>query len=321
MTAVGPDLGELDDGDWPQPGPDGPGVSRVVVEVDGMPMSALVCRVPRPRAVIVAWHGGAAMSAYFDDREWPRHSLLRLGAALGYTVLAPDRPGYGSSSPYAEQLAVPARRTDLAYAVVDRLLGSDPRGAGLFLMGHSAGSALVLGMAADEERAQDVLGMEIAGTGLRHHPYMAEMVEERRLDPASDGKIGRGLYDLLWRHADLYPDDVVGGTRFASRTPGYELQVGEGWPVDFPALAARIRVPVRYSLGDHEQVWSTGPEALAEVAGLFTASPRVDTDELADSGHNLSVGLTATAYHLKVLAFAEECVHARLRVRESETVE
>jgi len=320
VTAVDRDLVEAAEADRSLPAGEAE-VLRVVVEVDGMPMSALVSRVPRPRAVIVALHGGAAMSAYFDDREWPRHSLLRIGAALGYTVLAPDRPGYGSSSPYADQMVAPARRVDLAYAVVDRLLGSDPRGAGLFLLGHSAGSALVLGMAADDERARDVLGIEIAGTGLHHHSYMRGMVEERRLDPGSDGRVGRGLYDLLWRHEGLYPADVVGGARFASRTPGYELQVGQGWSRDFPALAARIRVPVRYSLGDHEQVWSTGPEALAEVAGLFTAAPRVDTDELAVSGHNLSVGLTATAYHLKVLAFVEECVAARLRARGSETDE
>jgi hypothetical protein len=80
---------------------------------------------------------------------------------------------------------------------------------------------------------------------------------------------------------------------------------------DFPALAARVRVPVRYSLGDHEKVWSSGALALAEVAALFTASPRVVVDEQAEAGHNLSLGLSALAYHLKVLSFAEECVLAR----------
>jgi hypothetical protein len=44
---------------------------------------------------------------------------------------------------------------------------------------------------------------------------------------------------------------------------------------------------------------------------LFTASPRVVTEEQADGGHNLSLGLSALAYHLKVLSFAEECVLAR----------
>jgi len=56
---------------------------------------------------------------------------------------------------------------------------------------------------------------------------------------------------------------------------------------------------------------SSGPPALAEIAALFTASPRVVTEEQPGSGHNLSLGLAAPAYHLKVLAFAEECALAR----------
>jgi len=74
-----------------------------------------------------------------------------------------------------------------------------------------------------------------------------------------------------------------------------------------------VCVPVRYSLGDHEKVWRSGPAALAEVAGLFTASPRVVADEQAEAGHNLSLGFSALAYHLKVLSFAEECVLTRGR--------
>jgi hypothetical protein len=57
-------------------------------------------------------------------------------------------------------------------------------------------------------------------------------------------------------------------------------------------------------------VWSSGPEAMADIASLFTDSPRVVTDEQADSGHNLSIGHTATGYHLKILSFVEECVLA-----------
>ena len=64
-----------------------------------------------------------------------------------------------------------------------------------------------------------------------------------------------------------------------SAAPGYEGGEVRRWTRDFPALDARVCVPVRYSLGDHEKAWRSGSEALA--------------------------------YHLKVLAFAEECVLAR----------
>jgi hypothetical protein len=68
---------------------------------------------------------------------------------------------------------------------------------------------------------------------------------------------------------------------------------------------------VHYSLGEHERVWRSGPAALADIASLFTASPRVVVDEQVDGGHNLSIGLTAMAYHLKILSFVEECVLTR----------
>jgi hypothetical protein len=47
------------------------------------------------------------------------------------------------------------------------------------------------------------------------------------------------------------------------------------------------------------------------IAALFTASPRVVVNEMADSGHNLSVGWSASEYHRRVLSFVGECAAAR----------
>ncbi|WP_033282951.1 alpha/beta hydrolase [Streptomyces sp. NRRL F-525] len=283
-------------------------VSRVV-DVDGIPMSGLLCEVRDPRAVVVALHGGAVTSGYFDYPDQPRLSLLRTAAALDFTVVAIDRPGYGSSAPHSETMASPARRVDLAYAAVDRLLASRPRGAGLFLWAHSIGCALGVHMAGDERR-NDLLGLEIAGTGRHHAPGAVEILDFRRRDPAVPRRSGPGLRDLLWEPSRLYPDEVVGAPRIQSPGPPYESTVARRWPREFAEVAARVRIPVHYTLGDHERVWSSGPEAMADIASLFTGSPRVVTDEQADSGHNLSIGHTATGYHLKILSFVEECVLA-----------
>src|ERR1700761_8669320 len=75
---------------------------RVVI-VDGVPMSALVAEASDtqgPKAVIVAIPGGGTTAMYFDCPGHPSFSLLRTGAAAGFTVVALDRPGYGSSAPY-----------------------------------------------------------------------------------------------------------------------------------------------------------------------------------------------------------------------------
>ncbi len=50
------------------------------------------------RATVVALHGGGMSAGYFDGQAHPDLSLLTLGARLGFTVLAVDRPGYGLSA-------------------------------------------------------------------------------------------------------------------------------------------------------------------------------------------------------------------------------
>lgn len=281
-------------------------ISRRIVEVDGIPMSALVAEAANPRAVIVAVHGGATTSVYFDCPGHPRLSLLRTAAAVGFTAIALDRPGYGSSLPYRGELDSPARRVDLAYAAVDRILHDRPRGAGIFLWAHSAGSELVVRMAADA-RGTELLGIELAGTGREHHPAAAPI-----LDTAHRNASAAGVRDLLWQPRRLYPPELFGGATISSPTPAYEGTVVRRWAEhDFPALADRVRTPVHFTAGTYERVWRNDPSALAQIAAMFTAAPRVVLNEQADSGHNLSLGHTATAYHLKVLSFVEECAVTR----------
>lgn len=193
---------------------------------------------------------------------------------------------------------------------MDRLLAGRSRGAGVFLMAHSIGAELAVRMAADE-RAAELLGVELAGTGRHHHATAAEIMDRWRNDPSVPRKTA-GLHGLLWRPAHLYPAEIAGGGPIAARGPDYEAGVVDRWaPLDFPRLAAEVRIPVHFSLGEHEMVWQSGPAALADVAAMFTAAPRVVVCEQAGAGHNLSIGLTATAYHLKVLSFVEECVVGR----------
>jgi hypothetical protein len=84
------------------------------------------------------------------------------------------------------------------------------------------------------------------------------------------------------------------------------------WPrQDFPALAGEVRVPVQFSVAEHERVWKSDPKALAEITAMFTGSPCFVINEQVRAGHNLSLSVSAAAYHLKVLSFVEDCVVAR----------
>lgn len=278
-----------------------------VVLVDAVPMSGLLAEVPGAAAVIVALHGGATTSAYFDCPDHPRLSLLRAGAAMGFTVLALDRPGFGSSALYSREFDDTARRIDMTYRAVDAMLGDRDRGAGLFLLAHSNGSELALRMATGD-RGDELLGIEISGTGIRQQDTARAV-----LAGASRENIPSGLRELLWEPAHLYPDGIAGSVRIKSGpvSPDYEAALVTNWLRDFPELAAQVRVPVRFSLAEYERVWENGPRALTEVGALFTAAPRVALHEQAGAGHNLSLGYAATAYHLSALAFVEECVQSR----------
>lgn len=277
--------------------------TRRVVLVDGVPMSGLAVQVADPRAVVVAVHGGATSSAYFDCPGRPALSLLRAAAAQGFSAIALDRPGYGASGLYADGFADPVLRVAAASGAVDAMLGAATRGAGLFLVGHSAGCELALRMATTHP---EVIGVELAGTGLRYTDAARDVISE-----ASVTSRPAGLRDLLWQPTDLYPPEVLTGALSAPGAP-YEGEVTANWPRrDFPATAAQVRVPVQFSVAEHESVWESGPESVAAIAALFTSAPRVRINEMSGSGHNLSVGHNADQYHARVLSFAGESLAAR----------
>src|SRR3954463_7080330 len=271
-----------------------------VVLFDGVPMSGLVAAAEDPKAVVVAFHGGASTAAYFDCPGHPDLSLLRTGAAQGYTMVALDRPGYGSSAPYPDAMALPEQRVALMYGAIDKMLGTNPRGAGLILLGHSAGCELAVRMAAhDRAEEADVIGLELAGTGVEYHPATAEI-----LKTATATQRPTGLRDILWQPAQLYPDDVLSGMTNSSGGALYEVDMTKSWPrQNFPALAARVRVPVQFTVAEHERVWRSDAATLAQIGAMFTSSSRFAINEQAGTGHNLSLSLRAAEYHTKVLSF------------------
>lgn len=283
-----------------------------MVSADGVPMSALVAEVPDPHAVVVALHGGGTTSIYFDCPGQPTLSLLRTGAALGYTVIALDRPGYGSSALYPEAMTEPEQRVRLAYLAVDRILGERARGAGLFVLGHSNGCELAVRMAA-ADRGAELLGLELAGTGL-HYQDAARAA----LSSARPGQRPAGLRELLWEPASLYPEPVLRGITNASSGAPYEADMVTSWPRrDFPSLAGQVQVPVRFTFAEHEKVWESGPDARREIRDIFTAADSFTTNHQPEAGHNLSLGFSAAEYHRSVLSFVNDCA-AAVVARDSE---
>ena len=275
-----------------------------VVLVDGIPMSGLVAQAKDPRAVIVAVHGGGTSAAYFDCPGRPELSLLRSAVTAGVTAIALDRPGYGASALHQQEFLDAERRVASAFGAVDKMLSGGRQQAPLFLVGHSAGCELAVRMAVSD-RSDEVVGLSISGTGLRYCTEALAIIKDATLTSRPSG-----LRDLLWEPTELYPPEVLTG---ALSAPGahYEAKVTANWPRrDFRELAARVTAPVQFSVAEHEKVWESTPQANAEILTLFSGAQRVELNEMPDSGHNLSVGLSAEQYHQRVLAYLDECLSA-----------
>ncbi|MFD3972713.1 alpha/beta hydrolase [Streptomyces cyaneofuscatus] len=258
-----------------------------------------------PRSVLVAVHGRAMSPGYFAGPIAPHTSLLALATALGHTVLAVERPGYGLSRatlPRGLPLAEQARLLRLSLADYAE---PNPVGAGFFLLGHSDGGKTALHLAGEPwpgtTPADRLLGLDLNGCGWHYAPAAAHFPDT----------LGDGAGELNWGPLRLYP----GGTFRASRAllrevPAAEEEETARWPARFPAAAARVRCPVRLTFGEHEGWWCLDRDELGAVAACFTGTRRPVVERLAEAGHNLSLGLAAPLYHARALAFLEECLAA-----------
>ncbi|MDW8805226.1 alpha/beta fold hydrolase [Streptomyces scabiei] len=281
----------------------GPAVRAVTLDADGIPLSGLLAqpgRIP-PRAVVVALHGSGMSAGYFDSRARPGLSLLALGAELGYTVLALDRPGYGASASRLPEGQSLAGQTETLHAALADFGRGHEQGAGLFLLAHSNGGRLALSMASAEHAPPGLLGLDISGLG------SAFAVDSGTLPGAGT----RGAWRRHWGALRFYPPDAFRlGQRLVSPVPVRETHETGLWPRMYPGLAARVRVPVRFTFAEQEQWWRCDEAAVRELVAPL-AAPRVAVDRQPDAGHNISLGWAARTYHLRALAFLEECLLAR----------
>ncbi len=96
----------------------------------------------QPRALLVALHGGGYTSKYFDTAP---PSLLDFCASLGYSILALDRPGYGSATDVPrDQLSFDSQVPILRQALEKIWDDYGQQSVGMFLVGHSIGGMLSL---------------------------------------------------------------------------------------------------------------------------------------------------------------------------------
>jgi pimeloyl-ACP methyl ester carboxylesterase len=285
-----------------------PGRTRAVeVTAGGLTFSGLLAEPDgTPRALVVALHGHGMTSRYFAGPADPALSLLELGATLGFTVWAPDRVGYGASATVPDpSLLAMLPQADVLSAAVDRFADNHDVGAGCVLLGHSFGLKLALAIAA-RPPSTAVLGVDGAGTGITYafRPGVAPPATV----PGDEGP--------AWGPPHLYPPATFRPETLPAAlvaTPP-ENEAAE-WPDDLRRLGSHIRVPVRFTFGEHDRLWVVSEEHFDAIRSALPAAPSVAFDVQRGAGHNVSLSWAGRAYHLKALAFAEECLLAAGRGR------
>ncbi|MEU7814027.1 alpha/beta fold hydrolase [Pseudonocardia sp. NPDC049154] len=273
---------------------------------DGLRLSVLLAEPDGPpRGTLLALHGGGARAAYWHSPVAPDAGLLELGACLGWRVLAPDRPGYGASADRTTQGWSAADQGRL----LERALAAVGAGTGpVVLVGHSLGAIVAAHLAArgrpaglvavavggvplvfTPEQTQGMAGADLSG------PVMTRRSDGPRPDPTMwYGPAGSWDPRLLEHRRAL----VTG-------TPTLEFLDARDAPSGLPPLFARISVPVQFAVAAHERTTAPPEALLAAADAALTAAPARDLLLVSGSGHNLSLGGMARAYHLRVLAFAE----------------
>lgn len=277
-------------------------VREVEVTALGVPHSGLLALPDGPpRALLVALHGGGMRAGYFNGQADPGTSLLTLAASGGYAALALDRPGYGASAAHLPQgLGLTAQVSYVREATTTAARTYAP-GVPHLLVGHSLGAKLALCVAAaDGGSGGGLLGVDACGIS-----------DTWAVDPRTlAGPDSKGAHRLHWGPPRLYPPGTfLKAADLVSPIPENESRELPDWPERFASLSGAVRVPVRFTFAEYERWWRCEADVVEAMTHRLGA-PRTGTDRIAGAGHNVSLGRAARTYHLRVLAFLEECLAA-----------
>ena len=276
------------------------GVRPILLEAAGLTLSGLLAEPPDgpPRATVVAVHGGGMRAGYFDGQVHADLSLLTLGARLGFTVLALDRPGYGRSAAQVPDGLTLDEQSAVLPAALDAFAERFTVGRGFLLLAHSYGGKLALTTVA---RTPGLLALDASGVGHRFD-----------IGPAKRPRLRRHLdWERNWGPLGLYPPGTFRAAEaLVAPMPAREAAEVDLWPEMFGELAPRIDIPLRLTFAEHEAWWLHEKPDLADLTSRLTKAPVVRVEHQPGAGHNISLGRAARCYHLRALAFFEECLQS-----------
>jgi pimeloyl-ACP methyl ester carboxylesterase len=264
------------------------------------------------RPLIVALHGGAYSSLYFDAD--PHFTALITSNALGIPFVAIDRPGYEGSTSVRllpEGSSYPERSGEWLHRYVLPALwtkfGLPSSCSCIVLHCHSLGAPVGIVAAAKCAQEKDtteypLAGLICSGWGSRlgdppGEPNPFDIPELRDAIFMPPGTADASVY----RHTK----------RLMRPTPPEELAGMLVWKSCWRSeWVSHVAVPMMVALGGRDDLVSGSQEHLNEWAAAFVASPRVDGSFLPGAPHNLELSLWSRGWYARSFGFAIECAVA-----------
>ena len=258
--------------------------------------------------LIVALHGGTYTCEYFDI---PCYSLLERAADLDIPVIALDRPNYAGSSPLDAGDSIILANARVLEDVLGEMWAAHGAGtAGIVLVGHSIGAAVVTAIAA-KPQPWPLLGIAISGCLVR-------VPEQSRAAWVSLPDIE--MIDLPTPMKDQVmfgPSGSYHGGMPAASYPSNTsvpkaelLDITGTWITGRAATCAQVTVPVHHRQGEFDHLWITDTDEIDQFRAGFTSAPSVDSRIQPGSGHCIDFHRAAAAFQLSQLSFALECAAA-----------
>jgi pimeloyl-ACP methyl ester carboxylesterase len=276
----------------------------------GMTVTGKHRPVQRPAAadipLVIAVHGGTYTSDYFDV---PGYSLLDRAAELGVPIMAVDRPGYRGSTPVGPaDSTIMANAEVLGHAIGElwELFGAGT--AGVFLIGHSIGGAVVTAVAAAGP-SWPLLGIAVSGCLL--DVPAANRAKFTALPDIPLIELPAALKDAVMFGPEwTYDQAVMPQASHPSGAPaprGELVDINTTWTDAVNVVAAQVKVPVHSRQAAFDALWITDAGQVSAFAAAFTGAPFVDARLVPSAGHCIDFHRAGAGFQLSQLGFALEC--------------
>ena len=282
-------------------------MDQVRIHAGDLELSGIFARAVEPtdRPLLVCLHGGSYTSHYFNYQTQRTESLFALAPALGFSILAIDRPGYGAAAdaplPFDAQVDV------LHAAIADargKLGGMEP---GYLLIGHSIGAMLAM-LLAVRHPLDGLVGLDLSGAGLTYRPEARRSLTSfAAMDnpPRTADRVRRR--ERMFGGPDTYRQEVAAeDLRKAPLSQPAEIREALDWEDRVHAVAPNIEQPVRFVVADQDALWEAGAAMEQAARRAFQRCGALTVSTQRGAGHCLHLHKVARAISLRTLAFAEE---------------